>query len=612
MDFRARNPLAGETDLPGRGADSSRGFRKPPAGDSSLSGHRIAAQPVDRRIGFGKMRRPVAYILPASGTSAAKEPAVFDLMENKPAFPNVSPNFGGHMLELQEWQHRRVVMLGTAALVFAAFAIWHLFSGAISEFRVGDWNLARREVYLLSASTLMVTAVVNIVVRSFLDMEKIRLSELYDRNTKLPNRRHFADALRAGIAGIKPGYGFAVVIVDIRRMKAINQGRGYVVGDEAIRETARRLAEMSPQGAELARFDGDRFAFAIANVPQLQSIHDFGKKLAEAFREPLALTGGALYLDIAIGAAMTERRGDVDESEILRRAEIALLEAKSNGDQILVLYDENFAMAARRLFSIETELRQSIENGTIAVAYQPLVDTSLDKVVAVEALARWRHPEFGPVSPSEFIRIAESLGLIGKLGVAVMRTACAALRPLPGIRLAVNISPRHFLDPAFPGEVAGVLRETGLDANRLEIEITENVLILENERAIEAITKLRELGVSIALDDFGTGYSGLSYLHRLPVDRLKIDASFVREIGHSRSAQTMLATIVDLARSRDIAVTVEGVETVEHVRFLSRLGYLWFQGYLFSKPISLDELRDKLRPAMSAPQVRQVELALAS
>lgn len=514
------------------------------------------------------------------------------------------------MLTLQEWQHRRIVMLGSAALVFAAFALWHLFSGAFAEMRFVGWHGASRNVYLLSASTLMVLAIVNIVIRSFLDMRKIRFSELYDQGTKLPNRTQFVNFVRSDLAKIKSGYGLALVYVDIRRMKAINQGRGYKIGDEVIREVARRLERIAPPNARLARIDGDRFAFVMPSIPEAQAVRDFGEIARTAFRDPVDIAGGGLFVDVAVGAALTELRGEVDASELMRRAEIALLEAKSSNDQVPVLYDENFARIAKRLFAIETELRSSIESGNISVAYPPIVDTTLREIVAVEALARWQHPEFGPISPSEFVKIAESLGLIGKLGNVVLRTACAEMLTFGEVKVAVNISPRQFLEPAFAVDVAAILRETGLDPRRLEVEITENVLILENDRAIETIAKLRELGVSVALDDFGTGYSGLSYLHRLPVDRLKIDASFVREIGHSKAAQSMLATIVDLARNRDIAITVEGVETVEHVRFLARFGYLWFQGYLFAKPMTCTELSAHFGLAhRAAPEPARLALA---
>ena len=497
------------------------------------------------------------------------------------------PN-GGNMLELQEMQHKRIVMLASAALVFAVFATWQLFSG---YFNSGTSEFAHSSnLYLLSCIILMVMAIVIMMLRSFQDFRAIRRGALFDKATGLPSRANLEAAITAQFSKLQPGEAAAVILVDIRRFKSLNHSFGYQAGDRIIQAVSARLKSVEQENLTLARMGGDRFALFMHAITSQGAVSELVTGLQRALIPPFSVAEKSIYIDLSIGTAYVAEQDMISCTELLRRAEFALLEAKASDGKQHVNYSEGSAASAKRASTMETGLRQTLEANELEIHYQPLVDANFDKIVAVEALARWTHPQFGRVSPLDFVGMAESLGLVAKMGNNILLRACQQIRPLGNIRLAVNISPRHFLAPGFVVDVKAILAQADFPAHRLELEVTENVLISENETAADVIAAVRALGISVALDDFGTGYSGLSYLSRFQLDRIKIDASFVRELEASISAQSMVATIIHLARDRGLEITVEGVETMGQVLFLSRFGSLWYQGYLFAKPMPFSDL----------------------
>ncbi len=496
------------------------------------------------------------------------------------------------MLEIQEKQHKRIVMLSSAALVFAAFATWQLFSGFFQHNSIAASVVPAppaMNIYLLSCITLMIAAIVLMMLRSFQDFRAIRKSELFDPATGLPSRKNMERTLILDLARLRPGEALAVVCVDIRRFSSLNHSFGYQAGDKIIVAVAERLRTVEGVGM-LARVEGDRFAFILRAINSQGDINDLVAAIQRCMIPPFPVAEKSIYIDVSIGSAMVSAENPVSTTELVRRAEFALAEAKAGDGKLHVSYSDNSAATAERISKMETGFRESLEAEELEIYYQPLVDSNFDRIVAVEALARWTHPQLGRVSPADFIGMAEELGLMTKLGNNVLRRACNHILPIPDIRLAVNISPNHFLAPGFCDDLKDILAETGFPPHRLEIEVTENVLITRDEKSTDVIGAVRALGVSVALDDFGTGYSGLSYLSKFSLDRIKIDASFVRELEDSISAQSMIATIIHLARDRGLDITVEGVETTGQVIFLSHFGSLWYQGYLFARPMPYADL----------------------
>lgn len=492
------------------------------------------------------------------------------------------------MLELQEQQHKRIVMLSGAALVFACFATWQLFSDVFSGDAPGAGYTNR--VYLLCCITLMIAAIVVMLVRSFQDYRAIKTSELYDDATGLPSRASLERQAGEEIERLRPGEMAALILLDIRRFKSLNHSFGYQTGDKILQAVAERLRSLSTANRQLFKMEGDCFAYLMAGVVSPGELGETAASVQRALVPPFMAGEKSIYIDLSIGCALAGEGDKIGVTELLRRAEFALAEAKTGDGKRHVIYSDKSAATAKRTSTMETGLREALEAGGLEIYYQPLIESRFEKIVAVEALARWTHPQLGRISPTDFVRIAESLGLVHKLGSNILRRACKQILPLGGVKLAVNISPRHFMSPGFVEEVAEILRDTGFPADRLEIEVTESVLITENEAAGDVIDKLRAMGVSMALDDFGTGYNGLSYLSRFALDRIKIDASFVREIENSVSAQSMVSTIIHLARDRGLHVTVEGVETTGQVLFLSRFENIWYQGFLFARPMPYQDL----------------------
>src|SRR5262249_18241357 len=320
-------------------------------------------------------------------------------------------------------------------------------------------------------------------------------------------------------------------------------------------------------------------------------VNDLIARIYAALRTPFDCRGHNLAADASIGVALAPRHGS-DLHGLLKSADLAMYAAKAAGRRTHRFFEPSMETEVNQRRALEIDLRAAIAEGAFEIHYQPLVDLDSNAVTGCEALLRWRHPRRGMVSPAEFIPVAEETGLIEEIGDWVLRTACAEAANWPDdVRVAVNVSPVQFRSQTLSLKVAAALADTGLDPRRLELEITEAVLIADDDAALVALNQLRELGVRIALDDFGTGYSSLSYLQRFPFDKIKIDRSFVKELTGSSGSSSIIKAVVSIAADRDMVTTAEGVETEEQRATVHALGCTQMQGYLFSPPRQALEVR---------------------
>ena len=424
---------------------------------------------------------------------------------------------------------------------------------------------------------------------------RLRYLALHDPLCGLPNRNFFSERLEAAIADVKRGAPpVAVFYIDLDHFKDVNDTLGHPIGDELIREVTLRLSHAMLGGDMVARLGGDEFAVIAATQSDHATLHGIGDRLIAALCAPYSVHGHTIVIGASIGIAVIDRRFDSDAADIMRYADMALYRAKNEGRNRACIYDAvmDADLSQRKL--IEQDLRETIENDRLKVLYQPIFNASGDRVVGVEALARWLHPTRGNISPTEFIPIAEHSGLIIELGACVLRRACLDGKAWPGIDVAVNVSPLQFRRPDFVDMVERILAETGFDPTRLELELTESTLLGNVESAEIAMRRLKALGVKLALDDFGTGYSSLQYLRRLPFDKIKIDRGFVLSIEKTADAAAIVHAVVSLGRGLGMKVTAEGVETAEQHLFLRAAGVHYMQGFRFGRPSEAVEIATRL------------------
>jgi diguanylate cyclase (GGDEF)-like protein len=413
----------------------------------------------------------------------------------------------------------------------------------------------------------------------------------YDALTDLPNRALFRERLEQALNGVRPGEHFAVLYIDIDEFKSINDALGHAIGDELLKGVADRLRGCLRETDVAARLGGDEFAVIQTSITSQSQITDLVDCIYDAIREPFECAGHLITTDASIGIALAPGEG-LDLDQLLRNADLALYGAKGDGRRTYRFFEAGMDARARARRSLEFELRQAIDDGALEVHYQPVVTLEQGKVSCCEALLRWRHPERGMISPAEFIPVAEETGLINQLGQWVLHTACMEAANWPDdVRVAVNVSPVQFKSQTLVLNVAAALAASGLAASRLELEITEAVLIRDDEVALEVLHHLRSLGVRIALDDFGTGYSSLSYLQRFPFDKIKIDRSFIKDLAGAGASSSIVQAVVNIAAASDMTTTAEGVETEQQRNLLYILGCTEMQGFLFSPAIPAVEIR---------------------
>ncbi|MCK1709987.1 MULTISPECIES: EAL domain-containing protein [unclassified Bradyrhizobium] len=420
--------------------------------------------------------------------------------------------------------------------------------------------------------------------------ERIAHLAHYDALTDLPNRTMFHEHLRGALAGTVHGEELAVHCIDIDEFKGVNDALGHLVGDELLKSIASSLNRCAGPTDFVARLGGDEFAIVQSPVTSADQVTDLVARVFEAIRTPFDCMGHHLTTDASIGIALAPRHGTALD-QILKNADMAMYAAKSAGRRTYRFFEPEMDAKVRERRQLETDLRYAIAHGGLEVYYQPCLSLKDDRITGCEALVRWRHPERGTVSPAEFIPIAEDTGLINEIGEWVLATACRDAANWPDdIRLAVNISPVQFKSGTLALKIVAALAASNFPASRLELEITEAVLIRDDDTALAILHQLRAIGVRIALDDFGTGYSSLSYLHRFPFDKIKIDRCFVNDIAGPDGSASIVQAVVNLASARRMTTTAEGVETEEQQRLLRALGCSEMQGYLFSAAKPADKV----------------------
>lgn len=415
----------------------------------------------------------------------------------------------------------------------------------------------------------------------------------HDALTGLPNRVFFMDKLMGAIARTKeqPDYRFAVLFMDCDRFKVVNDSLGHMAGDRLLISLARRLQFHLKAKSHLARFGGDEFTILLDNIYSVEEVTATAKRLQTALTWPFKLDDQDLFIDASIGIAIGTSEYTEPE-QILRDADIAMYQAKSRGRGCYQVFDATMHAQVQKRFQLETDLRLAMENYDFILHYQPIVSLTDFKIDGFEALLRWQHPDRGLISPGEFIPIAEETGAIIPIGLYVLDSAIAQVKAWeekqlipPQFRVSVNLSVKQFTQPNLIDKIDRIILKHQISSCRLKLEITESAIVENPEVATDILRQLRERQIQISLDDFGTGYSSLSYLHRFPVDTLKIDRSFVRQMADNGENMEIVRAIVLLAHQLKMTAIAEGIETAEQLAQLRHLDCEEGQGYYFSKPV---------------------------
>ncbi|MGH8507600.1 MAG: sensor domain-containing phosphodiesterase [Gammaproteobacteria bacterium] len=422
----------------------------------------------------------------------------------------------------------------------------------------------------------------------------------HDALTGLPNRVLLLDRLGQALAQAeRDGVQIAVLYIDLDRFKTINDTLGHPAGDELLRQVASRLRTVLREGDTVARLGGDEFVILLPHILAARDAAQVAAKALRAVSAPSTVLGQELNTTTSLGVSLFPKDG-ADAETLLKHADTALYQAKGRGRNQYQFFDALMNAQSHKRLLLENHLRRALERGELSLHYQPQINLRSNATVGVEALLRWQHPVRGMVSPDEFIPIAEETGCIAEIGEWVLRTACSQASTwqaagLPPVRMAVNLSVRQLLRQFdLPALVGTALRDSGLAASKLDLEITESMLMADPEHAIEVLRALHGMDVQITVDDFGTGYSSLSYLKRLPLDRIKIDRSFVREIPADADDVAIVQTILAMAKQLQIGVVAEGVETLAQCRFLREQRCEEAQGYLFSQPLCAEDCAEFL------------------
>lgn len=423
------------------------------------------------------------------------------------------------------------------------------------------------------------------------DIKKITHIAYHDELTGLPNRRKLEQRLENEFhQSRRTGEKFALFFIDVNRFKHINDGLGHIIGDMFLVEMSNRLRNIDHTSNSFYRHNSDEFVMILNDVNRIE---EMAKEIIGVFNESFIVDTYEFYASISIGISVFPDHANSVE-ELLKNADIAMYAAKSTRGNQYRLYRDNMDEANDKWLLLETKLHQALKQDRLQLHYQPKIDLKTDSVIGMEALLRWYDPELGHIPPDRFIPFAEDCGLINDIGVWVLRKACAQARQWNelhdlSLRVAVNISPIHISTGGFVDMVRSVIAETGIDPNLLEIEITEMSMLDYTEDLIDTIKQLRELGITISLDDFGTGYSSLNYLKKFPVDVLKIDRAFVRDIVPEKSGIAMISAMISLAHALNLQVVAEGVEEEAELNVLREHGCEYVQGYYFSKPLSVED-----------------------
>ncbi len=421
--------------------------------------------------------------------------------------------------------------------------------------------------------------------------QKIEFLAFHDPLTGLPNRRLFEDRLAQSLAKARRRKEkLALLFLDLDRFKTINDTLGHHCGDQVLVHAATKLSESLREEDTLARLGGDEFTIILEETDNLQKVQAVTQRIQELLSEPMQLKGQLIHISASIGISLYPDNGLAAE-DLIKTADVAMYRAKDLGRNRFAFYAAEMDARSREFLIMENHLRYAEKNKELEIHFQPQVELASGRIMGTEALMRWEHPELGKVSPMDFIPVAEETGLIVPLGAWGLRTACRQHRQLVNdgnLRMAFNISPRQFYDANLVDTITGALAETGLLPSQLELEITENILLKDVDAAVAIMNRLHARGVHFVIDDFGAGYSSLSYLKKLPIQKLKIDRTFIREITENSHDAAIVSAVIALAKELQITVVAEGIETPEQLRFLLEKGCEYGQGFLFHQPLPFE------------------------
>lgn len=478
---------------------------------------------------------------------------------------------------------------------------------------VHDRKIYYYEVRMMPLKTKAVIALVRDITERKLAEEQIAFLAYHDSLTALPNNRLFKDRLQHAISQAERSQKMlAVMFLDLDRFKLINDTMGHSAGDELLKITSQRLIEAvrktdsvainaSGLSSSIARLGGDEFTILLDEVESIQAVTHIAERIVKSVSMPMMLERQEVHISTSIGIAMYPDDGKHSD-EILKHADAAMYHAKAQGRNNFQFYADSMNKSSVELLALENNLHKAVEQEELCLYYQPQVNVLSGQLVGMEALIRWKHPEQGFISPGMFIPVAEETGMIMQIGEWVIREACEQ-----GVRwiksgynlhkISVNLSARQLKDEGLSTLIASVLEETGMPAENLCIELTESALILDPEIALIRLQKIKELGVTLSLDDFGTGYSSLSYLKRFPIDTLKIDQEFIRDVKIDHEDAALVKAIISMAHGLGMDVIAEGVEMQEQLDFLGANSCDTIQGFLFSRPLPAGELEAMLTKA---------------
>jgi diguanylate cyclase (GGDEF)-like protein/PAS domain S-box-containing protein len=432
------------------------------------------------------------------------------------------------------------------------------------------------------------------------DEEHIHFLANHDALTSLPNRAMFNDVLTLAIQNARRyDRKFAVLFIDLDRFKNINDTLGHDAGDKLLQEMGARLTQTVRSSDVVARLGGDEFVVLVQEVSEAKQVASVARKVLSSIVKPMSIQGQECLVTASIGICMFPAEAH-EEQALMKNADIAMYRAKEDGKNNYKFYSEEMNVHTFERLALETSLRRGLERNEFFLHYQAKLDLNTERITGVEALVRWQHPEMGMVPPAQFIPLAEETGLIVPIGRWVLNTACAQnvawqREGLPPLCMAVNLSARQFADEDLIADIAAALKESGMKAELLELELTESMVIQNAERAGRVLTEIKKMGARLAIDDFGVGYSSLTHLKRFPIDTLKVDRSFIRDLPQDLEDKAITEAIIAMGKSLNLTVVAEGVETQEQQTFLQDHACDEMQGFFFSKPIPGDAFAELLR-----------------
>lgn len=437
--------------------------------------------------------------------------------------------------------------------------------------------------------TVIIRGAANDVTLEVEATKRVQFLSRHDELTGLPNRYHIKEFL-AGQLNKQEKYFFSMICLDLDKFKPVNDIFGHTTGDTLLGEVSSRLKRCIRSGDFVARQGGDEFLILLADTSQLSQVEEVCQRIVQELNRPFSIDGNDVTIGVSMGIAMAPQDSS-SANDLLRFADIALYEAKQSGRNRWVYYRQDMSEKLTERRNMGSELKTAIREGQLYLVYQPRFNLRTSNVEAVEALVRWQHPERGNIMPDQFIPLAEETGQIINLSNWVIHKACSdTLDKLPGLSVSVNVSPVEFQASDLAERIKNILDDTGLEATRLEIEVTENVTLSDPEKTCQTMKTLKQMGVRILIDDFGTGYASLSYLRKFQFDGLKLDKSFIFSLSDSQQNQSVVEKIIDLGKAYSMEVTAEGVETAEQLSFLKKNKCDEVQGYFLGKPVAITEL----------------------